>query len=80
MNLTIKHFDLSIDRSNIVPLHLLQAPDRRQSLAIGKLENNFCHVVNTYEMLASDVCYRERVCVGPMLGRVSMWAHPLQGM
>ena len=63
MNLTVKHFDLSIDRSNIIPLHTLQAldtlrPDRRQSLAIGKLENNICHVVNAYEMLASDVCYR----------------------
>ena len=29
-------------------------------------------------MLASDVCYRARVCVGPMLGRVSMWVHPRQ--
>ena len=35
-------------------------------------------------MLACDVCYRARVCVGPMLGRVSMWvsitSHPLQGI
>ena len=31
-------------------------------------------------MLASDVYYRARVCVGPMLGRVSMWIHPLQGI
>ena len=31
-------------------------------------------------MLASDVSYRARVCVGPMLGRVSMWVHPLQGI
>ena len=29
-------------------------------------------------MLASDVCYRARV--GLMLGRVSMWVHPLQGI
>ena len=31
-------------------------------------------------MLASDVCYRARMCVEPMLGRVSMWVHPLQGI
>ena len=31
-------------------------------------------------MLASDVCYRALMCVGLMLGRVSMWIHPLQGI
>ena len=27
-----------------------------------------------------NISHHARVCVGPMLGRVSMWVHPLQGI
>ena len=75
-------FYLSINRSikYYTFIHTLQAsgtlrPDRRQSLAIGRLENNICHVVYAYEMLASDVCYIARVCGGPWLGQDALWVH-----
>ena len=35
-------------------------------------ENNICHVVYAYEMLASDVCYLSRKCGGPWLGHDAM--------
>ena len=66
--------------------HMAQiAPRAKLSIAgarliFGRGENNICHVDNAYEMLASNVCYRARVCVGSMLGRVSMWVHPWQGI
>ena len=49
-------------------------------LALENLENNICHVVNAYEMLASDVCYCACVCDGPRLGHDSMWLHPWWGI
>ena len=42
----------------------------------GGGENNICHVVYAYEMLASDVCYLARGCGGPWLGHDAMWVYP----
>ena len=41
-------------------------PDLGTALPLGSQENNICHVVYAYEMLASDVCYRARVCVSDL--------------
>ena len=48
-------------------------------LIFGGGENNICHGVYAYKMLASDVCYRARVCGGPWLGHDSMCVHPWWG-
>ena len=44
--------------------------------SLGGGENNICHVVYAYEMLASDVCYLARVCGGPWLGQDAVRIHP----
>ena len=76
---------VSFDRSNITPSQTLQAsgtlrPDRRQSLAIGRLENNICHVAYACGNACKWCIWVARMCEAPLLGHESMWVHPWRGI